>query len=302
MYFNKSIKTIVILLIIISSLFAVTSCKKRPETSITETKDYYSYINVSYGTHERHYLDLVIPKGDGVPSGMILYVHGGGWHAGDKEIYTDTLKSNADRGYISAALNYRYADGKNATCEEILDDIDAALTTVKTICSEKGITVDKVMLTGGSAGGHLSLMHAYARANSAPITPVAVVSYSGPTDLADPNFFTTQYEEDVRKMISKVSRTDIVKNSVEYHKEELLIASPISYVNENTVPTVICHGTVDDVVPYSNAVTLLELLTDHGVECELITFDDSGHGLEADPEASQYSDKRFWEMAEKYLR
>ena len=187
MYLKRIAKPFVVFLVILASVLNVSSCKKLIETLITETQTYHSYINVSYGTHERNYLDLVIPKGDNVPSGMILYVHGGGWHGGDKEIYTDTLKSNAKRGYISAAINYRYADGKRATCEEILDDIDSALKTVKSICAEKGITVDKVMLTGGSAGGHLSLMYAYARVETAPITPVAVVSYSGPTDLTDPN-------------------------------------------------------------------------------------------------------------------
>ena len=79
-------------------------------------------------------------------------------------------------------------------------------------------------------------------------------------------------------------------------------ASPIASVNEDTVPTILCHGTVDDIVPYSNALTLYELLLEYGVEAELITFDDSGHGLESDAEASKYSDERFYEFAQKHLR
>ena len=281
---------------------SVSSCKKRPETVITETDTYYSYTNVSYGKNERHYLDLVIPKGENVASGMILYIHGGGWIAGEKDGYANTLISNVEKGYISAAINYRYANGRRVTCEDILDDIEDALDEIKSICADKGLNVDKVMLTGGSAGGHLSLMYAYTRKNSAPITPVAVVSYSGPTDLTDENFYITQHSEDIKKMISKISGTKLLKKSIRECEDDLLDASPIHYVNADTVPTILCHGTKDDVVPYSNAVRLYDELRRSAVECELIIFEDSGHGLESDQQAADYADKRFYELAEKYLK
>ena len=289
-------------ILIISTALGISSCNKRPETVLTETESYYSYVNLEYGDHERNYLDLTIPKGDNVPGGIILYIHGGGWIAGEKEVYVDTMKFTAERGYICAAINYRYANGKKVTLDEILDDIDAALDKIKLVCNERGITVDRVLLTGGSAGGHLSLMYAYTRKDTAPLSPVAAISYSGPTDLYDPNFYTTVYEREMKNMISKVSGANIVKKNIDDAKDALLEASPISYVNESTVPTILCHGTVDDIVPYSNATSLHELLCSYGVECELITFDNSGHGLESDAEATEYADKRFFELAEKYLK
>ena len=297
-FIKCAVATILSLIFLCNAL----SCKKLPKTIISETDTYYSYINISYGDHERHYLDLVIPKGESVSQGMILYIHGGGWIGGDKEVHSDALKSNADIGYISAAINYRYADGKKVTCENILDDINAALVEIKNICNGHGIAVDKVMLAGGSAGGHLSLMYAYTRVDTAPITPVAVASYAGPTDLYESDFYITSYVEDIKKMIFKISGADIVNGNIVDYDNELLLASPISYVDENTVPTLLCHGTDDDVVPYSNATKLYNLLCEHGVDCELITFKNSGHGLESDAEASKYSDQRFYEFAEKYLR
>ena len=302
MLYSRKINAILSIFVLSLSLFNIISCSKKPETVISETDTYYSYNDVSYGTHERQYLDLLIPKDKNTPSGIILYIHGGGWIAGDKEVYESTLISNAERGYISGAINYRYADGKKVTCDDILDDIDNALFKIKSLCSDRGITVDRVMLTGGSAGGHLSLMYAYTRDASAPLTPVAVVSYAGPTDLCDSNFYITQYSEDVNKMISKISGADLLKKSLKECKDELSAASPINYVNKNTVPTILCHGTIDDVVPYSNAESLHKLLYEYEVECELITFRSSGHGLEADADASVYSDKRFYEFAERYLR
>ncbi len=299
---NKITKYILSTVLLAILILNIISCEKTPETIFLQTDTYYSYTNVSYGDHDRHYLDLVIPKNASVHSGVILYIHGGGWIAGDKEVYLETLKSNSEKGFISAAINYRYADGKKVTCEDILDDIDAALIKIKSLCQEKGVLVNKVMLTGGSAGGHLSLMYAYTRADTASITPVAVVSCAGPTDLCDSNFYITQYEEDIRKMISKISGGDILNHDLIDSKSKLDAASPINFVDENTVPTILCHGTIDDVVPYSNATTLYDLLVKFNVECELITFDNSGHGLESDYDATKYADQRFYEFAEKHLK
>lgn len=302
MNMNKIFKVLISAILVISTALGFAACNKRPKTVLTETESSYLYVNLDYGDHERNYLDLMIPKGDNVPGGIILYIHGGGWIAGEKEVYGDTLRSTAERGYVCAAINYRYANGKKVTVDEMLDDIDAALEKIKFVCGEQGITVDKVLLTGGSAGGHLSLMYAYTRKDTAPLTPVAVISYSGPTNLYDPNFYTTVHELEIKTMISKVSGANITKVNIDDAKEALLDASPINYVDESTVPTILCHGTIDDIVPYSNATSLYELLCSHGVECELIIFDNSGHGLESDAEATEYADKRFFELAEQYLK
>ena len=43
--------------------------------------------NVAYGNHERHSLDIYIPKTVKSHSGVILFIHGGGWHEGYKEAH-----------------------------------------------------------------------------------------------------------------------------------------------------------------------------------------------------------------------
>ena len=60
------------LLLIVLLLFSTTSCKKRPELDFSETEDTYCYVNLEYGSHERHFLDLVIPKNTEYPQGLIL--------------------------------------------------------------------------------------------------------------------------------------------------------------------------------------------------------------------------------------
>ena len=299
---KKAITIALVAVLVFSMLFLLISYLKRPKLEITETDEYTCYTNKSYGLNKRHYLDICVPKGVSGDVGVMLYIHGGGWIAGDKDGYLPTLKENAKRGYITVALNYRYANGRGVTCEDILDDIESALETVKDIAGEHGLNANKVMLLGGSAGAHLSLMYAYTRKDSSPIEPLAAVSYAGPTDLADPNFFITQHVDSIEEMISKISGVKLSRRSVDDCREELLSASPIDYVNSETVPTLIFHGTVDDVVPYSNAVALHNLLDSLGVENEFVTFNNSGHGLESDPEASKRAEELVLEYAERYLK
>ena len=220
------------LILVLACFISLLSCNKKPKLYISETDGSYLHTNVSYGKDERHYLDIAVPKADIVPEGMMLYIHGGGWIGGYKEVYSDYLIKDAERGYVAAAINYRYADGKSVTCEDILDDIELALMCIKNTCKEYGIDINKVMLSGGSAGGHLSLMFAYTRGETSPIKPVAVASYAGPTNLNDENFYSTEYVEDIKKMISKISGVDLKNKNLNECAEKLDLSSPLFYAAE----------------------------------------------------------------------
>ncbi|MBQ7387071.1 MAG: alpha/beta hydrolase [Clostridia bacterium] len=296
----KCLKILVLLICCVLIPLSLASCKDtKPEA--VEHDTYTLYQNYDYGKDERHIFDLALPKDACGDIGLIFLIHGGGWHAGDKEVYLSELEKWAERGYAAAALNYRYAS-KKLHNDDILDDIDACLKAVKALGEECGVNITSAILSGGSAGGHLSLIYAYSRADGAAITPVAVVSYAGPTDLADENFYKESILlEDIEKMITKISGTAATAEEYEANRDALLAASPISYAKSG-VPTVICHGTDDIVVPVSNAYTLDKLLTENGVEHELVIYENSGHGLEADPDAAARSDELFLSYAEKYLK
>ena len=291
------------LVLLIPSLLFLSGCETKFEYSFTENNEYKLYVNLKYGDANRNVLDLALPK-ENSHRGLVFYIHGGGWIAGDKDGYRESLISYAKKGYACAALNYRYADQKSVTGFEILDDIDKALTKVKETAESSNINLEKALLSGGSAGGHLSLLYAYSRVENAPIKPSCVVSYCGPSDLVDPNFYKTDVAnyKAIMNMISKVSGKSVTSsNYYSEYKDVLKSLSPIYYVNNKTVPTVICHGPIDELVPYSNALSLDEVLTKNNVEHELVTFKNSGHGLENDANAKARSDELFTDYVEKYL-
>ncbi len=269
----------------------------------TEEKS-YEYKSLSYGNHERQVLDLKIPKENDGEIGLVLFIHGGAWIAGDKESYKGGVKAAAETyGFAGAAINYRYIS-ETVSIHDILDDIDLALKCIKQKGEENGVNINKVLLTGDSAGGHLSLLYAYSRAETAAITPAAVVSNSGPADLTDENFYINNAmgdEEFVAGLFSYASGKSFSYSERANAKEALEKVSPLFYVNENTVPTVINHGMKDSIVPYSNAVALDAKLTECGVTHVLNSYPNSDHDLGSDQTNKEIANDLLIEYCNTYL-
>ena len=275
---------------------------------VTEPADSGSYIytDAAYGDEERQILDLYIPKESDGTIGLVLMIHGGAWIAGDKNAYgADVLRYvSEDVGLAAAAINYRYLS-ETVNLHDIIDDIDLALQFIKEKGEENGVTIDKAMLTGTSAGAHLSLLYAYSMKDTAPITPACVVSYCGPTDLADINFYYGNNMGDtdyVCLLMSYACGKYFTIDTKDEAAAELASVSPITYVDENTVPTVIAHGTKDVTVPFSNAEALDAKLTEYGVTHDFVVYPNSDHSLANDPDCSEQVNSLMFDYAIAYLQ
>ena len=276
-------KKIIAGLLCLTSLFCVTACKKNDKCVYTETDTCMRFTDYSYGkAKERNLLDLALPKTQNV-QGLVLLIHGGAWMAGDKNGYGNELENWCQKGYAAAAVNYRYIN-KKTHCEDLLDDIDGALKKIKSLAKEKGITLTKLLTMGHSAGGHLSLQYSYTRADTAPITPAVAVSLSGPADMTDEYYwqenatFRANYDE----WFSYLSGVAVTPKKLQDATAHLQNVSPIYFVTEQTVPTILCHGKLDDLVPISNVERLERVLTEKSVKHEFFVYENSGHGLEND--------------------
>lgn len=267
--------------------------------------DCQAFLNMAYGTHERQVVDLCVPNDASGDLGLVLFIHGGAWIAGDKEAYAGGMNYGASNlGIATASLNYRYIS-EDVDIFNILDDIDAALAEIKEKGAEVGVNINKVLLTGDSAGAHLSLLYAYARKNTAPVAPVAVISNSGPTDLYDDNFYHNNALGDeavICDLMSKACGQRFTYETKESAKAALYSVSPVAYVSADCVPTVINHGTADSIVPFSNAQTLDALLTQYGVEHVLNVYDGADHDLGKDDEAKDRADELLFGYIDRFLK
>ena len=273
----------------------------------TGTQDYncQTFYNIPYGTHERQVVDLFVPEGASGDIGLVLFIHGGAWMSGDKSSYEGGMAYGATSlGIATASVNYRYISD-NIDILDLIDDIDSALGAVKQKGAEVGVNINKVLLTGDSAGGHLSLLYAYARKNTAPITPVAVVSNSGPTDLYDDNFYHNNAlgnEAVISDLMSKACGQRFNYENKEAAKQALESVSPINYVSADCVPTVINHGSADTIVPFSNAQKLDALLTQYGVEHVLNVYNGADHDLGKDEAAKDRADELLFGYIDRFLK
>jgi acetyl esterase/lipase len=117
--------------------------------------------DMSYGSSDAQKFDLYLPKSNKSKcTAVVIYIHGGAWSSGDKGGYDSACRSDAKNGYAAATLNYRML-GEGATWADMLDDINDAMSLVKSTAAQNGINLNKAALTGASAGAHLAMLYSY---------------------------------------------------------------------------------------------------------------------------------------------
>jgi acetyl esterase/lipase len=103
----------------------------------------------------RHKLDLYVPKG-AKDFPVMMFVHGGAWKSGNKDLYGPLGETFAKQGIGVAVINYRLTDSKGMVKHpDHIRDVAKAFAWVKANCGKYGGSKDKLFVSGHSAGGHL---------------------------------------------------------------------------------------------------------------------------------------------------
>ncbi|MDR1985137.1 MAG: alpha/beta hydrolase [Prevotellaceae bacterium] len=256
--------------------------------------------DIAYGVHPHQTMDILLPHNADVQhkAPVVFCIHGGSWSSGDKTDF-DWMKqeiNNANCAYVS--INYRLLQD-NVTYIQMLEDIDAAIAWLKTNSEIYNIKTDKMCMIGGSAGGHLALLYAYSK--NSPIKIAFVSSMAGPADFTDPEQFALNGADHIYQ-INLLLGTNVTLSDMEssdfVFPDAWISASPVCRVNYNSPPTVLAYGEKDILVSYSNALRLKNKLEEYGVEHRLITFPNSGHELDNDPDKSL----QYWQILELFVQ
>jgi acetyl esterase/lipase len=263
--------------------FILASCENNDTTStITSTKEvetYQIYKDLSYGDNQRNALDLYMPSNYQNHS-IVLFLHGGAWVSGDKSFYKDYMTKIAALGIPCASMNYRYIS-KNVSCYDILDDITNALSFLKEYSLNNfNVELNKLALFGYSAGAHHSLLYGNKNKNISPIDVKMIVSLAGPTDLTLDSYY--QESELSYTLFSYMIDKKFTKDNRDSVRDDLLAISPITYIDSNSVPTIIVQGLKDTSVDPINSYNLDEQLTLNNAPHKFITMPNSDHLLSKD--------------------
>ena len=181
---------------------------------------------------------------------MLLYVHGGGWTIGSKNFQgLATCTHMASRGWLCVNTDYRLSP--RATFPDHIVDVKRAIRWVRQQGARLGADPDFIVLTGGSAGGHLCALSALTP-NDAEYQPgfeEIDTSVRGCVPFYGVFDFTGQQDhwphsglyETVERVVLKVARQD--------DPEAFRRASPLHRVHPGAPPFLVIHGTADSLVP-----------------------------------------------------
>jgi acetyl esterase/lipase len=96
-------------------------------------------------------LDIYLPENAEGALPLIVWIHGGGWAAGDKA--GCPAVGMVGRGYVAASINYRFS--QEAIFPAQIEDCKGAIRWLRAHAKEYHIDPDKIGVFGASAGGHL---------------------------------------------------------------------------------------------------------------------------------------------------
>jgi acetyl esterase/lipase len=240
-------------------------------------------------------MDVFTPKKDAKGIGVVLIVSGG-WFSAHEIIGGFFVEPLVKRGYTVFAVVH--GSQPKFTIPEVVSDMNRAVRFIRAHASEYGIDPDAIGVTGGSAGGHLSLMQGCAGAAGDPKAkdPVdrqssrvqAVACFYPPTDFFN---YGKPGENALGRGILINFRApfdfhefDKTKNMfVPITDEEKIFEigrqiSPINHVSADDPPTLIMHGDADKLVPIQQAEIIVKKLKDAGVEAKLVVKPGGDHG------------------------
>jgi acetyl esterase/lipase len=264
---------------------AATPTEIGPTPPAAEWKDLF-YASVSAAQA----LDLYLPAGNG-PFPLLIYVHGGGFRQGDKNLpaargILDALRKD---GYAVASLNYRLSG--EAKFPAAIQDVKTAVRWLRAHAQVYRLDPDRFAAWGDSAGANLvTLLGTSCGApqlegadlgNADQSSCVqAVVDFYGPIDFLqmDGEFGGTDCPATHNRANSAESQ--YVGGALQQNKELAQQANPITYVSSDDPPFLIQHGTKDCTVPSQQSQLLYDALAPviGTTKVTLIYLDGAEHG------------------------
>lgn len=194
---------------------------------------------------------------------IVVQIYGGAWQRGEPAANANFATWLAAGGYVVVAVDYRHAPAARWPAQ--LTDVVSSLAWVRDHAAEFDGDTARVVLIGRSAGGHLALMAAY---TEGPLNLRGVISYYGPTDLAE----SYRHPPHPDPLHNRSVEEALLGGPVDAMPDRYASASPVSYARRGLPPTLLVYGSRDHTVepkygrelrdrlaPMGNAVAYLEI-------------------------------------------
>ena len=255
------------------------TARATPTPQKIEAKAGASYLDVTYCAPEgiAQKMNVFYPRQlNDKPMPIAVYVHGGGWTAGDKGSGAGSvdMQELLARGYIVASLDYRLAPQYKWPSQ--ITDVKCAIRHLRANAALYHLDPNRIGVWGGSAGGHLVAMLGTTDARAGfdvgeyleqSSRVQVVVDLFGPADL--PAMLTGRAAMVAQMVFGATSDNDPI----------LVRASPVTYITPDDPPFLILHGDKDVVVPLEQSQILYDKLKASGVNATFVIVKNAGHSF-----------------------
>ena len=272
-----------------------------------------SHIALTYGVVEgyRHlHLDVHVPAAATGPVPLVVWMHGGAWLFGVRDLLplewpTNIITQSAiDAGMAIATIEYRHS--REAAFPAQLHDAKAAIRYLRAFAPELGIDADRIAVWGESAGGHLAALVALVSDPElegsvglvGPSSRVdAAVCFYPVTDVASLPPMSDALPAEIREAILASGAplppepVDVLIEHSPYPREEARrLLSPVTHVSPEAPPFLLVHGEADVLVPVDQSRRLERALAAAGADVTLVTVAGADHvfaGTDPRPQAER---------------
>jgi acetyl esterase len=206
-------------------------------------------------------------EGNQAVAGIVVF-HGGALHSGSADDLAPHCRQLAPRGIFAVSAGYRLIDQGAISIADCIADVRRAIEHFSGLAAMRGLDSSRLASGGSSAGAHLALVAAMiapdAPVPAPPPGPGAVVALNPVVDLLA---YPPQEQRSLEEEIARIPAG------------RLADYSPIEFVRPGNPPTLIQHGTHDDVAPVGQVRRFRDAMLQAGNDCILLEYDQAQHAF-----------------------
>lgn len=216
--------------------------------------------------------DIYMPPVKTLAMPAILLLHGGGWFQGDKSQLKAYAIQLARYGFVCVCSEYRLIP--EAIWPAQIEDAKAAVRWMRANADKLQINPDKICVSGNSAGGHLALL----LGGSADVAELEGKG-GNPEFSSRVSAVSAIYAPAEIKLSHNPALIGALLGKNAGAKEEAQ-ASPSTYINAKFPPTILVHGSEDQLVPHMSSWALYHLMEENKVPAELHLYQGLPHAFD----------------------
>ena len=211
----------------------------------------------------------------------IIWIHGGGWTSGTANTFFPHAKYFALRNAVGFSIEYRLVKYGGTGIVECLEDCKSAIRFIRLHAKELNIDLDKIIVLGDSAGGHLAAALGTIDGFDDSTDNLNISAKPNAMVLYNPCVDMTVYPL-VKNIFSNTIQNTKTLDSASITPEQWQLArtySPISFVKKGQPHCLILHGLDDKVIPCEQSVRFTDAMNKAGNDCKIILLPKTRHAF-----------------------